>query len=82
MNPTLSLQKQMDTIHDFRRKKFNILVSTSLCEEGFDIPDCNLVVSFQEPLSITALIQAKGRARKPESSYFILIPQEKVTTSH
>lgn len=81
MNPTSSLRNQMDTVTAFRTKTFNVLVSTSLCEEGFDIPDCNLVVSFQEPLSITSIIQAKGRARRPNSRYFILTPISKVIFS-
>lgn len=77
-DPKLKSQQQVSNVEDFRSNRFNVLVSTSLCEEGIDIPDCNLVVSFQEPLSITGLIQAKGRARRPDSQYFILVPEGRV----
>ena len=42
-----------------------------MTEEGFDIPECNMVVSFDEPRSLKSFIQIKGRARKENSQYII-----------
>lgn len=48
-----------------------MLISTSVTEEGFDIPGCNKVISFDTPFSMKAYIQIKGRARKKNSIYYI-----------
>ena len=48
-----------------------MLITTSVTEEGFDIPGCNLVVSFDTPFSLKSYIQIKGRARKRNSRYII-----------
>lgn len=72
------LSDQIKTIHSFRKKHINVLISTSVTEEGLDIPDCNLVISFSEPKTIKSFIQLKGRARKEKSEYLILSPESKV----
>ena len=36
----------MQTLDCFVRGKFNVLVATSVAEEGLDLPACQLVVSF------------------------------------
>lgn len=48
-----------------------MLITTSVTEEGFDIPGCNTVISFDTPSSMKSYIQIKGRARKKLSKYFI-----------
>lgn len=61
-------------------KKFPILFTTSVTEEGFDIPHCNLVISFNRPDQLKSFIQIKGRARARNSQYIILTfegPDEK-----
>ena len=42
-----------------------------MTEEGFDIPECNTVISFDTPSSLKSYIQIKGRARKLHSKYYI-----------
>lgn len=39
-------RKQQDTIQRFREGELNLLISTSIAEEGLDIPQCNLVVRY------------------------------------
>ena len=72
------LPDQIKTIKSFRNKHINVLISTSVTEEGLDIPECNLVVSFSEPKTIKSFIQLKGRARKERSEYIILAPESRV----
>lgn len=53
----------------FQKGKVNLLICTSVAEEGLDITQCSLVVRFDLPLTEAAYIQSRGRARKPESMY-------------
>lgn len=72
------LVDQLNIINEFKSGKINVLISTSVVEEGFDIPDCNLVVSYSEPQTIKSFIQLKGRTRRDQSDYIILCPSTKV----
>ncbi len=57
----LKQDRQKQILDDFRNKQFNVLVATSVAEEGLDIPDVDLVV-FYEPLpSEIRNIQRRGR---------------------
>ena len=57
----LKQEKQKNILDDFRNKRFNVLVATSVAEEGLDVPDVDLVV-FYEPLpSEIRTIQRRGR---------------------
>ncbi|MGC9308787.1 MAG: DEAD/DEAH box helicase family protein, partial [Thermoplasmatota archaeon] len=57
----MSQEEQGRILDDFRAKQFNVLVATSVAEEGLDIPDVDMVV-FYEPLpSEIRNIQRRGR---------------------
>ena len=70
------LNDQEETIENFRNGNCNLLVSTSVLEEGLDIPGCNVVIRFDGIKSLISFKQSKGRARKWEDSKFILILSE------
>lgn len=53
-------QQQM-TISDFRSGKFRVLVSSSIGEEGLDIPSVDLVVFYEPIASEIRNIQRRGR---------------------
>jgi len=74
----MTIDKQMQAVQSFRDGKFNVLVSTSVTEEGFDTPACNVVVAFDEPDSLKSYIQMKGRARQEKSTFYILVHKSKV----
>ncbi|KAL1841683.1 hypothetical protein VTJ49DRAFT_6722 [Mycothermus thermophilus] len=57
----------------FRAKKTNLVVATSVLEEGIDVPACNLVICFDEPDNLKAFIQRRGRARMSESELYLLV---------
>ncbi|CAL4063247.1 unnamed protein product [Meganyctiphanes norvegica] len=61
-----------ETLNAFRNGKLNIIVSTSVLEEGVDIRKCNLVIRFDMPQNFRAYVQSRGRARA-EVSYYILM---------
>jgi endoribonuclease Dicer len=56
----------------FRKKELNVLVSTSVLEEGIDVRQCNLVVRFDPCRDYVAYVQSKGRARKPNALFVTL----------
>lgn len=63
---------QEDTIRSFRQGKLNLLISTSVAEEGLDIPDCNLVIRYGLLTNEIAQQQASGRARAQNSQYSVV----------
>lgn len=65
-------QEQKDTIRSFRQGTLNLLISTSVAEEGLDIPECNLVVRYGLLTNEIAQQQASGRARARDSQYSVI----------
>ncbi|KAF2703350.1 dicer-like protein 1 [Pleomassaria siparia CBS 279.74] len=65
----VSLHAQVMTVAKFRRGELNCLFSTSVGEEGLDIPQCNLVVRFDLYRTMIAYVQSRGRARHKHSKY-------------
>lgn len=63
---------QKDTIRSFRQGDLNLLISTSVAEEGLDIPECNLVVRYGLLTNEIAQKQASGRARARRSQYSVV----------
>ena len=67
---------QADIVEEFRQDdSFPILVSTSVTEEGFDIPKCNTVICYEKIASFRQFIQLKGRARSENSKFFVICPE-------
>jgi Fanconi anemia group M protein len=71
-----SRQQQEQTLQDFRDGKFNVLVASSIGEEGIDIPSTDAVIFYEPVPSEIRLIQRKGRTgRSHKGEVFILITQ-------
>ncbi|XP_034567100.1 probable ATP-dependent RNA helicase DHX58 [Notolabrus celidotus] len=68
----MTLNEQENTIRSFRQDKLNLLISTSVAEEGLDIPECNLVVRYGLLTNEIAQQQASGRARARDSQYSVI----------
>ncbi|XP_042895189.1 endoribonuclease Dicer isoform X2 [Parasteatoda tepidariorum] len=72
-NAAMKFQKQEEVLQKFRTKLYNIVVATSVIEEGMDIPKCNLVIRFDRPENFRAYVQSKGRARVNDSHYIMMV---------
>nr|XP_017225094.1 PREDICTED: endoribonuclease Dicer homolog 2-like isoform X3 [Daucus carota subsp. sativus] len=75
-NTRLQLQSrkaQNIIVEEFRKGKVNIIVATSILEEGLDVQSCNLVVRFDPPSTVRSFIQSRGRARMHNSEFLILV---------
>ncbi|XP_029294424.1 ATP-dependent RNA helicase DHX58 [Cottoperca gobio] len=68
----MTQHEQADTIRNFRQGTLNLLISTSVAEEGLDIPECNLVVRYGLLTNEIAQKQASGRARARDSLYSVV----------
>ncbi|KAG9268913.1 endoribonuclease Dicer [Astyanax mexicanus] len=72
----VEFRKQEEVLRKFRAHETNLLIATSIVEEGVDIPKCNLVVRFDLPTEYRSYVQSKGRARAPVSNYIMLADSE------
>lgn len=54
-------KEQVETLQKFRDGEFNILVATSVAEEGLDIPSTDVVIFYEPVPSDIRSIQRRGR---------------------
>ncbi|AQK44779.1 dicer-like 103 [Zea mays] len=69
----MSRDKMSSIIEKFSSGEVNLLVATSVGEEGLDIQTCCLVVRFDLPETVNSFIQSRGRARMSKSKYVFLL---------
>ncbi|MBC7081215.1 MAG: DEAD/DEAH box helicase family protein [Thermoplasmatales archaeon] len=60
----MSQEEQKQVINKFRNGECNILVSTSIGEEGIDIPSTSLVIFYEPVASAIRHIQRRGRTAR------------------
>jgi len=81
----MSQKDQKKVLDDFREGNFNVLVSTSVGEEGLDIPKVDLVIFYEPVPSAIRSIQRVGRTgRFNEGKAYILQTEgtRDIVTSH
>ena len=60
----LSQKEQKQIIDEFKRGEINVLISTSIGEEGLDIPEVNAVIFYEPVPSAIRKIQRGGRTAR------------------
>ncbi|RVW27130.1 Endoribonuclease Dicer-like 2 [Vitis vinifera] len=68
-----SRRVQNALVEEFRKGMVNVIVSTSILEEGLDVQSCNLVIRFDPSATVCSFIQSRGRARMQNSDYLLMV---------
>ncbi|XP_015281719.1 PREDICTED: interferon-induced helicase C domain-containing protein 1 [Gekko japonicus] len=68
----MTQNEQKEVIEKFRRGEVNLLIATTVAEEGLDIKECNIVIRYGLVTNEIAMVQARGRARAEESTYVLV----------
>ena len=65
--PQTNNKEQKQIIKEFRAGKYDVLISTSVAEEGIDIPAVDLVILYEPVGSEVRMIQRRGRTGRKDS---------------
>ncbi|WP_324755843.1 DEAD/DEAH box helicase [Haloarcula montana] len=69
--------QQQETLDRFRAGEFEVLVSTSVAEEGLDVPEVDLVLFYEPVPTAIRAIQRKGRTgRQAEGRVVVLLAED------
>ncbi|XP_071418436.1 interferon-induced helicase C domain-containing protein 1 isoform X2 [Pithys albifrons albifrons] len=68
----MTQNEQREVIDKFRCGNVNLLIATTVAEEGLDIKECNIVIRYGLVTNEIAMLQARGRARADESTYALV----------
>ncbi len=75
----LSQKEQKMVLDNFRSGQFNVLVATSIAEQGLDIPEVDTVIFFEPIPSAIRHIQRRGRTgRHAEGKVIVLMTKNTV----
>ena len=69
----LKQREQKDILDRFRKREFDVLIATSVAEEGIDIPDVDLVVFYEPIPSEIRTIQRRGRTGRSSKGKVIVL---------
>ncbi len=72
----LSQKDQIRVLAEFRKCVYNVLVATSVAEEGLDIPDVDLVVFYEPVPSEIRAIQRRGRTGRSNVGKVVVLMAE------
>ncbi|ELY54842.1 DEAD/DEAH box helicase [Natronolimnohabitans innermongolicus] len=73
----MTQKQQQEVLNDFRAGEFEVLVSTSVAEEGLDVPEVDLVLFYEPVPTAIRSIQRKGRTgRQSEGRVVVLMAED------
>lgn len=73
----LTQKEQKAIIKSFRKGEYDVLVSTSVAEEGIDIPAVDLVILYEPVPSEVRMIQRRGRTGRKRTGKVKVLVTEK-----
>ena len=73
----LTQKEQAQILEEFSKGEFNVLVGTSITEEGIDIPKVDLVIFFEPIPSAIRSVQRRGRTARTAKGEVIILLTEK-----
>lgn len=69
-----SLKRQLKVIEEFSRRELQIIFATSVVEEGLNLPEIDVVIHYNQPMTEIARLQRDGRTgRFSEGLVYFLI---------
>ncbi len=72
----MSQKEQQATLEAFRNGEFNVLIATSVAEEGLDIPKVDVVLFYEPVPSAIRTVQRRGRTGRLEKGKVIMLVTE------
>ncbi|MFD1527426.1 DEAD/DEAH box helicase [Halolamina salina] len=73
----MTQNQQQERLEAFRNGEFEVLVSTSVAEEGLDVPEVDLVLFYEPVPTAIRSIQRKGRTgRQAEGKVVVLLAED------
>jgi len=73
----MSQKQQLEQLERFRNGEMNVLVATSVGEEGLDVPSASMVLFYEPVSSAIRTIQRRGRtARERSGSVHVLVAND------
>ena len=73
----MTQREQQEVLDSFRAGEFEVLVSTSVAEEGLDVPEVDLVLFFEPVPTAIRSVQRKGRTgRQTEGRVVVLMAED------
>ncbi|XP_069838923.1 interferon-induced helicase C domain-containing protein 1 isoform X2 [Dendropsophus ebraccatus] len=79
---SMTQNEQKKVIHKFSTGELNLLIATSVAEEGLDIKECNIVILYGLTTNEIAMMQARGRARAAESVFIVVASRSSGVADH
>jgi ATP-dependent DNA helicase MPH1 len=72
----MTQKMQLETIEKFKAGEYNVLVATSIGEEGLDIGEVDLIVCYDSKASPLRMLQRMGRTGRKRSGKVVLLQME------
>ncbi|GAA5989448.1 hypothetical protein JCM5350_000708 [Sporobolomyces pararoseus] len=71
-----SQKEQLETIRKFKKGVYNVLVATSIGEEGLDIGEIDLIICYEANKSPIRMLQRVGRTGRARDGHIIVLMSE------
>ncbi|XP_053554354.1 interferon-induced helicase C domain-containing protein 1 isoform X2 [Bombina bombina] len=78
----MTQNEQKKVINKFSTGELNLLIATTVAEEGLDIKECNVVIRYGLVTNEIAMVQARGRARAGDSTYVLVASSSSGAAEH